>query len=163
MSKGILSLLEEYDAEQDEYIRKLEQEVIDLRQHNSELVSQLADYVGTVDRMKLDLIMGGMLVSPSGDPVPAVPKEEKVAPLSDKWGIFIPEQWINGVECSSKRVAGIVAKDMLRGGFDYEVRQKPAQSPTPAMELSCTCPPETIAIMRPGWHRVMCPLWKETT
>lgn len=53
---------------QELYIEKLEAEVERLQQREHELIGQLADYVGIVDRMKLDLIMAGALVKPEAAP-----------------------------------------------------------------------------------------------
>jgi hypothetical protein len=66
--KTLLATIENYDREQREYIRDLEVENERLRVKNRELVDQLARYVATVDRMKLNLIVSGALKRPAAQP-----------------------------------------------------------------------------------------------
>jgi hypothetical protein len=49
-----------------------------------------------------------------------------------RWGIFIPEQWVKGVACSSKSVAEGVARSNIRGPFSYEIRVLPG-APVPVV------------------------------
>jgi hypothetical protein len=64
MRKTLLDVIAEYDQEQRSYANNLELENEELREKNMELVAQLASYVQTVDRMKLELIMSGSLHKP---------------------------------------------------------------------------------------------------
>ena len=73
MHKTLLEVMTEYDYEQRSYIAKLEFEAGEMREKNMELVAQLASYVQTVDRMKLDLILSGSLHKP---PVEVAEKED---------------------------------------------------------------------------------------
>lgn len=67
----LLQTIDQYDREQRAYIRELEETNERQRQEIGELTGQLASYVATVDRMKLDLIVSGALRRP--DPQPELP------------------------------------------------------------------------------------------
>lgn len=58
---SLLSLIANYDADMQERIYQLEQEVATLKQEKGALQIQAAEYAETVDRMKLELIAAGRL------------------------------------------------------------------------------------------------------
>ena len=67
---SLLATIKEYDLEQQEIIFELRQENRELRRKYFEAVEQLASYVATVDRMKLELILSGSLRRPEFPPHP---------------------------------------------------------------------------------------------
>ena len=60
----LLEIIDQHDREQLSYIRELEDGRERDREKIAELTGQLVGYVDTVDRMKLDLILGGSLQRP---------------------------------------------------------------------------------------------------
>lgn len=58
---SLLSIIANYDADMQERIHQLEQEVATLKQEKGALQVQLAEYAQTVDHMKLELIEAGRL------------------------------------------------------------------------------------------------------
>jgi hypothetical protein len=67
--KGILGVIAAYDQEQRDVIAEQAAEIARLQDESTRLAGQLADYVGTVDRMKLDLILAGALVKPGTEKI----------------------------------------------------------------------------------------------
>lgn len=49
---------------------------------------------------------------------------QRRAVKAPKWGIYIPAQWVKGIEDSSRAVVEGVASRQLRGAFTYEAREK---------------------------------------
>lgn len=66
--RTLLQTIEDYDLWQRERIRELEEEVDNKDAKIGDLTTQLASYVATVDRMKLDLILSGALRRPESQP-----------------------------------------------------------------------------------------------
>ncbi len=62
--RTLLQTIDDYDRWQRARIRELEEEVDAKDAKIGELTTQLASYVATVDRMKLDLILSGALRRP---------------------------------------------------------------------------------------------------
>lgn len=46
---------------------------------------------------------------------------EKRASRAPRWGIFVPEQWVKGIEASTREAALVVAYDRVRG-VSFEAR-----------------------------------------
>lgn len=61
---SLMKAIAMYDEQQMSYIRTLEHENERLKAENDKLQSDLLSYISTVDRMKLELILGGALTKP---------------------------------------------------------------------------------------------------
>jgi hypothetical protein len=66
----LLTIIAQYDSDQQAYIRELEIEIKQLQLKNAELTGRLVSYVDTVDQMRLKLILSGALSRPEHPELP---------------------------------------------------------------------------------------------
>jgi hypothetical protein len=52
---------------------------------------------------------------------------DRRAKKAPKWVLWIPAQWVESIQGSSKAVVAGVAKQVLRGPFTYEVKERKAE------------------------------------
>lgn len=79
--RTLLQVIDKHDRDQNAKIEELTCENGQLEKKVKDLTNQLVSYVGTVDKMKLDLILLGALQRPPGSPKPEIVNNLAMLPL----------------------------------------------------------------------------------